>query len=171
MRQERFGKDAFIVIKERRAVDEDEENLCETALEKARLAEIGYKLLFLIRECLRESTFRAHPRDEPSNSKRGMKMSGTEIYPKQTEQILTQQAKETLILLNLESGTYYALEEIGGRVWELCDGNRTISEIVSVVCEEYDAPSQMVETDVRELIGELINEKLLVEDNQASRHC
>src|ERR1044071_587770 len=98
-------------------------------------------------------------------------MKGTQIYPRQTEQILTQQAKETLVLLNLESGTYYALEEVGSRVWQLCDGTRRVSEIVSALCEEYDAPSEIVETDVMELIGDLINEKLLVGVNQATCYC
>jgi hypothetical protein len=92
-------------------------------------------------------------------------MDAARIHPKQMEQVLAQQAKDTLVLLNLDSGKYYALEEVGGRVWQLCDGTRSVSEIISTLCDEYDAPSDLVETDVMELIGDLIHEELLVECN------
>ena len=42
------------------------------------------------------------------------------------------------------SGEYFTLDEVGGRVWELCDGTRSIDEIATIVTEEYDAPLDRV---------------------------
>lgn len=79
------------------------------------------------------------------------------------DQILTQCASETQILLNLDGGQYYALDEIGNRVWELCDGTHSISQIITMICDEYDAPPETIQTDILELLQDLMNEKLVFE--------
>jgi hypothetical protein len=83
--------------------------------------------------------------------------------PRQKERILSQRSKENLILLGLDDGKYYALNRVGGRVWELCDGTRTVSEIVSILCQEYAAPAATIEKDALELLGDLANGNLVVE--------
>ena len=75
--------------------------------------------------------------------------------PCRSERALSQRAGDTVVLLDPDSGEYYALEDIGALVWELCDGSRDIAEIAAVVCESYDAPTETVEPDVRELLAEL----------------
>ncbi len=81
---------------------------------------------------------------------------------KHSEKILVQQVDGTTVLLNLEDGQYYALDEIGGRVWELCDGTRSVSAIIELLSAEYDAPPETIRADVLELLGELTGEKILV---------
>lgn len=82
--------------------------------------------------------------------------------PKHSEKILVQEVNGTVVLLSSESGEYFALDEVGGRVWELCDGLRSVSDIINVVCAEYDAPPETIQADVLELLGELTSEKILV---------
>jgi hypothetical protein len=76
---------------------------------------------------------------------------------------LTQQVSGTVVLLNPDNGEYYALDEVGSRIWELCDGTCRVADVVSVICGEYDAPPETIEADVLELVEDLIREKLLVE--------
>lgn len=83
--------------------------------------------------------------------------------PRQADRILSQGASEGLVLLNVEDGTYYALNEVGSRVWELCDGTRTVADAIGVICDEFDAPRDQVEADVLELLDDLFAEKLVVE--------
>ena len=83
--------------------------------------------------------------------------------PKQREKVLAQRAADSLVLLNLEGGQYYSLDEVGARVWELCDGTRTVAELVSIIGREYDAPAETVRADVLELLTELADESLVVE--------
>ncbi len=85
--------------------------------------------------------------------------------PSKRVRILSQRSKENLILLGLDDGQYYALNRVGGRVWELCDGTRTVSEIVATLCEEFTAPAATIEQDVLELLGDLANGNLVVEAN------
>lgn len=86
----------------------------------------------------------------------------TESRPRPQKHVLTQRAEETVVLLDVESGEYYALNDVGGRVWELCDGTRSVAEIVAALIEEYDAPAASITVDVMELLGELTRERLLV---------
>ena len=67
-------------------------------------------------------------------------MSKPGRYLKPAERTLTQQVSGTVVLLNPDNGEYYALDEVGSRVWELCDGVRSLADVVSVICGEYDAP-------------------------------
>jgi len=75
--------------------------------------------------------------------------------------VLTQEATDTLLLLDVEGGMYFSLDNVGRRVWALCDGSRSIEEIVDAICEEYDAPRAVIDADVRDLIGQLETERLL----------
>ena len=78
--------------------------------------------------------------------------------------ILAQEAHGQTVLLRLEDGGYYALDDVGARIWELCDGGRAVGEIVALLCEEFDAPEAVVQADVLEFIDDLRRERLLVFD-------
>ena len=76
--------------------------------------------------------------------------------------ILAQEAHGQTVLLRLEDGGYYALDEVGAAIWELCDGNRAVDEIVALLCAEFDAPEMIVRADVLEFVEDLRRERLLV---------
>ncbi len=80
---------------------------------------------------------------------------------RRSEDVLTQQAADAMILLSLHSGQYYELNEVGHSVWDLCDGTKRIDEIISIVCDMYAAPDEAIRTDVMELMQELVAEDLL----------
>ncbi len=83
--------------------------------------------------------------------------------PRRAEGIVAQKIEDETVLLNPADGRYFTLDEVGGRIWELCDGIRSASEISAIIGEEYDAPPGVIEADVMELLGDLADEKLVVE--------
>lgn len=78
------------------------------------------------------------------------------------DRVLTQRAAGKWILLNLDDGQYYALDEISGRIWELCDGSRNVTSMVAAICEDFEAPAETVEADVLCFLGELVDEQLVL---------
>jgi hypothetical protein len=79
--------------------------------------------------------------------------------------VLSQRAKPedpTTVVLDPRSGQYFTLDVVGSRVWQLCDGIRTVSEIVAIVAREFDAPADVIEADIIELLQELADEQLVV---------
>src|ERR1700754_4428990 len=83
--------------------------------------------------------------------------------PRRQEGVIVQEAQGQTVLLRLEDGSYYALDDVGARVWELCDGERTTDEIVEGMCAEFAAPRETIAADVLDFVSELREERLLVE--------
>jgi pyrroloquinoline quinone biosynthesis protein D len=84
-----------------------------------------------------------------------------ESRPRRRDRVLVQRAAGKQVLLNLDDGQYFALDEVSGRIWELCDGEHTVADVVAALCRDYDAPEETVAADVAAFLGELIDEKLL----------
>lgn len=76
--------------------------------------------------------------------------------------MLAQEAQGQTVLLRLSDGGYYALDEVGAMVWELCDGQRSVAEIVATLSEHFDADAQTIAADVMEFVADLSREQLLV---------
>jgi hypothetical protein len=89
-------------------------------------------------------------------------MINRESCPKRMEQVIAQKSSHDWLLFNMGDGNYYSLNDIGGRIWELCDGNHSVSQLVVAIAAEYDAPSAVLEKDVVELLEGLQDGKLIV---------
>jgi len=85
-----------------------------------------------------------------------------DMVPRQAARVVAQQAAGQWVLLDVASGQYYGLDQVGGRIWQLCDGTRNVRQIAQAVSDEYDADGQSVEDDVAGLVSELVSESLLV---------
>jgi hypothetical protein len=83
-------------------------------------------------------------------------------FPKRRNGVAAQVADGEAILLDIESGEYFSLNFVGSRIWELCDGSRSTTEIVSVICDEFDVAEDVAAADAREIIDELGKAKLVV---------
>ncbi len=55
----------------------------------------------------------------------------------------------------------YPLNTVGARIWELCDGARSVDEIVVALAAEFDAPEATIRADAREFIVRLADAKLI----------
>lgn len=90
-------------------------------------------------------------------------ITSSESRPKRQAQIVVQKGAKDVLLFNMDDGSYYALNEVGHRIWELCDGTHGVAQLVSVLAKEYDAPAEIIETDIREVLEDLRSKSLIVE--------
>lgn len=81
--------------------------------------------------------------------------------PRRGERILAQATAGMTVLLSLDGGQYYSLENVGSRIWELSDGSRTVADIAQVLASEYAQPPATIEADVLELLNDLAHEHLV----------
>ena len=81
--------------------------------------------------------------------------------PLRRDDVLAQAAGDTVILLTPDSGEYFTLNEVGGRIWELADGSRSVAEIAAVLVDEYEAPLEEIQQDVLDVLVELAEERLV----------
>ena len=91
-------------------------------------------------------------------------MIGPESRLRHRERVLVQRAAGTMVLLDLDGGSYFALDEVSARVWELCDGEHGVRAIVEAIGAEYEAPQETIYEDVLAFLEEMLDEDLLVEE-------
>lgn len=76
------------------------------------------------------------------------------------DQVSTDLGGEVAIL-NLETGTYYGLDAVGARVWELIQEPKTVSGIRDILVNEYEVEPDRCEGDLISLLKDLVNEGLV----------
>ncbi len=65
------------------------------------------------------------------------------------------------VLLELESGRYYGLNETGTRMWSLLAEHERVEEVLEVLFQEYDAPPERLRQELHQFIATLASRKLL----------
>lgn len=68
---------------------------------------------------------------------------------------------DTTVLLDVNRGMYYTLNEVGGRIWELLGEGVAVPAIVERLQEEYDVAAETLVTDATGLIDRLLRVKLI----------
>jgi hypothetical protein len=59
------------------------------------------------------------------------------------------------VILNLESGMYFGLDEVGTRIWQLIQEHGALQRVFETMCDEFDVGSDALERDLLELVDEL----------------
>ena len=72
-----------------------------------------------------------------------------------SEHAIESRVGDETVLLHLESGTYFGLDAVGTRIWELLKEGRTPQEACDVIVEEYGAAPDVVEADARRFLSDL----------------
>jgi len=60
-----------------------------------------------------------------------------------------------VVILNLESGTYFGLEQLGARIWALLQQGGPLRRVFEEIHQEYDVSPDTLERDLLRLVGEL----------------
>lgn len=83
------------------------------------------------------------------------------ICPIRSEQVTWKALEGESVLLHLETGVYFTLNETGTAAWELFDGAIPLAAIGEALCARFDAPSAQVRQDLLELTQTLLEEGLV----------
>ena len=54
------------------------------------------------------------------------------------------------------SGMMHQLNLVGGAVWDLCDGTRTLEQVVAAMADEFDVSRDVLREDVTEFVSDLV---------------
>jgi hypothetical protein len=65
------------------------------------------------------------------------------------------------ILMDLNAGLYYGLDEVAIRIWSLVCEGRTPTEIYSAIECEYDAPASRLRSDATAFLQSLLQFRLV----------
>jgi len=72
-----------------------------------------------------------------------------------SQSVLARTVGSETILFDLQSSSYYSLNEVGGRFWKMAQEDKTEEQILSTLMGEFEVDRQRLEADVSSLAGEL----------------
>lgn len=76
-------------------------------------------------------------------------------------QVMARQVGDDTVILDLAGGTYYGLDPVGARVWQLMGEGKSLEEICDTLLVEYDVTREVLLRDVLELTDKLHSQKLI----------
>ena len=65
------------------------------------------------------------------------------------------------VLLQLDSGEYFGLDEVGQRMWALLVEHGDLSIVASQLEQEFDAEPEVLSRDLNELVDDLLSRRLV----------
>jgi hypothetical protein len=66
------------------------------------------------------------------------------------------------VIINLDSGNYYSLVEVGSFIWGLVDQGASATEVQNLVLQTYQGDAADVDRGVQDLLAQLQHENLIV---------
>lgn len=66
-----------------------------------------------------------------------------------------------VFVMNPDTSDLHSFSEVGTRVWDLVDGQRSVAHIVDSIFAEYDVGRDSAEADVLEFLDELLTKGLV----------
>lgn len=77
------------------------------------------------------------------------------------KRLLFSEVRGEAVILNVHSGIYYGLDEIGSRIWQLVQEPTTLKIVLETLLSEYEVEPNRCERDLLEYI-DLLSSKGLV---------
>jgi hypothetical protein len=75
--------------------------------------------------------------------------------------ILSSQIGEEIVLLDMASGKYYKIDEIGSTIWSLIKEPKTIDEIVDLILVDFDVDRATCVSDVSKFLEDIKSKDFL----------
>jgi hypothetical protein len=86
----------------------------------------------------------------------------TTDVPRQNLDTAARVIDETTYVLHPETSELHTFNDVGARIWELADGERSVAQIAAAVEVEYEVDLAQAEADVVEFLDALVAKGLIV---------
>jgi Coenzyme PQQ synthesis protein D (PqqD) len=76
-------------------------------------------------------------------------------------QVMARTVGNETVILDLANGTYYGLDPVGARIWQLITDGQTLAQLCVVMLDEYEVSREDLERDVLALVQTLLDKQLV----------
>ena len=88
-----------------------------------------------------------------------------DLAPTTTVVAITEQASVDLddeaAILNLKTGVYFGLNEVGAWIWKMIQQPRTVAEVRAALLDEFEVTPEQGEADLQALLREMVQHQLI----------
>jgi hypothetical protein len=81
------------------------------------------------------------------------------MNPERNQKALARRHEGQLALIH--QGSIFKLNAVGEQIWKLCDGERDVNQIASLVSEKYEITLEEALVDVKKYLSDLIENELI----------
>jgi hypothetical protein len=78
-----------------------------------------------------------------------------------SEQVNWRDIKGETVVLNIESGVFYTLNEVGRSIWEMVANGHTFEAITLQLAEKFEIPLDISRKDTQTFLHRLVDEGVL----------
>jgi len=71
------------------------------------------------------------------------------------ENVLFQEVDGEAVLLSLDEGLYYGLDDLGTRIWKFINEELELEQMVDRIAEEYEVEPERARADLENFLAEL----------------
>lgn len=76
-------------------------------------------------------------------------------------QVMAREVGNETVILDLANGTYYGLDPVGARIWQLISNGDALSSISETLFREFEVTREVLEQDINHLVRELADKGLI----------
>lgn len=80
------------------------------------------------------------------------------LVPKHEPELIWRTLDDELILVRPSDGQIRVLNQTAAFIWQQIDGEKTVASLVDRICDEFDVKNAEAETDLSELLGQLVKD-------------
>ena len=81
--------------------------------------------------------------------------------PSQNADTAARKIDDVFFVMHPDTSELHNFNEVAARVWELIDGQRTVTDIAAVISGEYEVEPAVAEADIMAFLDELLQKDLI----------
>jgi len=78
-----------------------------------------------------------------------------------SKEVLSQEVSGETVLLDLQSESYFGLDAVGTRIWQLLQQDGKLQQVFDTLLEEYDVEAVQLKKDMNDLLNKLMDAELI----------
>ena len=82
-------------------------------------------------------------------------------YRKSLE-VLTSKIDDEVIIMSIDADSYFGLNDVGSRAWELLDEPATFEELVALLRDEYEVDEDTCREDLQSFLDNMMARNLIL---------
>lgn len=76
-------------------------------------------------------------------------------YPHPDPKVVGRKIEDEAVLVLPHLGKINVVNDVGALIWEMCDGQHSVQQIVEAVCQQYDIENVKAEQDTLQFLDAL----------------
>lgn len=74
---------------------------------------------------------------------------------------LIQRVSDEMVILDIETGQYYTLNEVAADILSLMQAGKNCGQVALCICDSYEVSEEKVNGDITDMLNELRDKKLV----------